>query len=122
MIKLNEYDLTPIKDKLNVAEENTVVFFVNGEYGYGYTYESDTNISFMVQDTFNKVEMLEGIDELIGNENMKAYVGEHTNNYEAVKEVVEFWGDMKNGCYVSNVTIDEVIELGDQLEVDYIIF
>lgn len=140
MIKLEKYNLKEIEkvldDEFNEAG-NTIVFFLDDEeYGYGYTYshvygsldedfvkEGVLNCTMFVHDRFTEEELLGGIDELIGAENRKTYIGHYTSNSDAVYCLLSFWSNMEKGAFIQNdISIEEVVQLGKEYKLDYIIF
>lgn len=122
MILLQGNNLEVIQEELNERVENTVIFFLpNNQYGYGYTYKESTFTSNSLEDRFSEEEMLENIDELIGEENRTAYIEEHNTHFKAVTEVINFYCGMDIGYYNSSLTIEEAIQFGRWLNLDYII-
>lgn len=118
-------NLQPIlKEITKHDDEFTVIFFLDvNEYGYAYTYVSDDKVcTMMLEDRFSKKEIIsENLDNMIGEKNLQGQISKHDNNEEALREILNFWskGDVGRIAKVSNV--NEAVDIGRKLKLDFII-
>jgi len=114
----------------NKEELNTlIVFLADEKYGYGYTYTTHDDDkpyrSFSAQDRFTKEDMLDDIDNLIGEENRKVHIGVHETAESAVTSLLDYWyiDDSVRGHFVPNITTtSQAIRIGKRLGLEYIIY
>jgi hypothetical protein len=104
-----------------------VVFLLeDNEYGYGYSYSTDNELPYqtmMYKDRFSYSEITsDKFDEMLGEENRDAFVGEHEGADEAVDEVLNFWSNSLNGRKVTASTFKEAIQIGRDEHLDFVVF
>lgn len=114
-------DLWKVASELEKRDGNEIIFFLpNNQYGYGYSYKEEHHTSLSFKDRFSKDELL-NIDDIVAKSNNEAYLNYHINNTEAVLEVLYFWTGIEKGCYLPDISMEQAIEYGRSLELDFII-
>lgn len=131
-MKLNSIDdLKTENQKIREAKEIDVLFFLpDKEYGYGYVYdmpedEENPYRTCKFQDRFSKEEIAQNdfINEILGGQNRKMYIGDLPTAEEAVMDILNFWfvADHKGMILSSDMNFKEAIAFGEKEGLDYLI-